>query len=348
MAVKLAQARDRPYRLRYPPPPFFKKSRFPVDRCLPWPLSKRKVSRRDFDMNIVVTGSTGFVGSALVPFLADRGHEVTRLVRGQTHHEERHVSWDPERGTIDTVGLEGVDAVVHLAGENITAGRWTESRKGRIRRSRVNGTKLLSDTLTELDSPPRVLVCASASGYYGDKGDEILTEDSGPGTDFLAQTVRDWEAATETAAKAGIRTVTLRSGLVLGPGGGVLARMLPPFRLGLGGNLGSGRQYVSWISLVDALSAIHHVLLTEALSGPLNVASPNAVRNADFTRTLGRVLRRPTFLSVPRLALRVGLGELADSVLSSARLDPSKLIASGFVFRHPHLEDALREVLGGS
>ena len=236
--------------------------------------------------------------------------------------------------------------MVHLAGESISAGRWTESRKARIRRSRVNGTKLLSETLAGLDSPPRVLVCASASGYYGDRGDQILTEDSGPCTDFLAQTVRDWEASTKAAAMAGIRTVNLRSGLVLGPGGGVLARMLPLFRLGLGGNLGNGRQYVSWISMVDALSTINHVLLTEALSGPLNVAAPNAVRNEDFTRTLGRVLRRPTFLSVPRLALRVGLGELADSVLSSARLDPSKLTASGFAFRHPHLEDALREVLG--
>ena len=297
-------------------------------------------------MNIVITGSTGFIGSALVPLLSREGHSVTRLVRRQPTSGERQVRWGPDTGTIDADGLAGTDAVVHLAGEGIPDRRWTAKQKAKIRDSRVNGTRLLSETLARLDPPPKVLACASAVGYYGDRGDETLREESAPGSDFLAQITRQWEAATEPAAQAGIRVVNLRFGNVLGPNGGLLARVLLPFKLGIGGRLGSGKQYVSWISLEDIVRAIHHILATETLEGPVNVAAPVPVTNAELTKTLGRVLSRPTPFPVPAFALRLIFGELADAVLASARMEPAKLVATGFEFHHPELEGALRAELG--
>jgi hypothetical protein len=234
---------------------------------------------------------------------------------------------------------------VHLAGENIAGGRWTDGRKARIRDSRIKGTRLLSQTLARLEPKPRVLVCPSGAGYYGDRGDEVLREKSGPGSDFLAGIVQDWEAAASPAAKAGIRVVNLRFGLVLGSGGGALAKMLMPFKLGLGGRLGSGKQYVSWISLDDALRAYHHALITEALGGPVNTAAPAPVTNAEFTRTLGRALKRPTLLPLPSFALRVLFGELADTLLFSTRMESPKLQNSGFQFHHPDLKTAFTAVL---
>ena len=296
-------------------------------------------------MKILISGSTGFVGTALVPYLEAEGHEVIRLVRRRTAPEGRQVRWNPETGTIYTDGLAGVDAVVHLAGENIAGGRWTAKRKARIRDSRVKGTRLLSQTLARLDPKPKVLVCPSGAGYYGDRGDEVLREKSGPGSDFLAGIVQDWEAAASPAAKAGIRVVNLRFGLVLGSGGGALAKMLMPFKLGLGGRLGSGKQYVSWISLDDALRAYHHALITEALGGPVNTAAPAPVTNAEFTRTLGRALKRPTLLPLPSFALRVLFGELADTLLFSTRMESPKLQNSGFQFHHPDLKTAFTAVL---
>ena len=296
-------------------------------------------------MNILVTGASGLIGTALVSSLASSGHEVTRLVRGQPPSEERTARWDPMAGTIETGAIEGVDAVVHLAGENI-AERWTPAKKAKIRDSRVKGTQLLCETLTRLSSPPKTLVSASAVGYYGDRGDVILTEDSPPGQGFLSEVCRAWEAATAPARQHGIRVVQLRLGVVLSANGGALAKILPPFRLGLGGVLGSGQHYMSWIALDDAVGAIQHAIATDALQGPTNAAAPRAVTNQEFTKTLGKVLGRPTAIPLPAFAARLMFGEMADEVLlASARIQPTKLVASGYQFRYPELEGALRHVL---
>jgi uncharacterized protein (TIGR01777 family) len=296
-------------------------------------------------MNILVTGASGLIGTALGPSLTSRGHEVTRLVRGQSPSEGKSARWDPMAGSIDASALAGVDAVVHLAGENI-AERWTAAKKARIRDSRVKGTQLLCETLTRLPSPPKVLVSASAIGYYGDRGEETLTDDSPPGRGFLPEVCRAWEAAAEPARQQGIRVVHLRLGVVLSAAGGALAKMLPPFRLGLGGVLGSGRQYMSWIALDDVVGAIQHAIVTDALQGPTNAVAPNAVTNQEFTKTLGKVLGRPTAIPLPAFGARLMFGEMADELLlASARVQPTKLLASGYQFRYPELEDALRHVL---
>jgi uncharacterized protein (TIGR01777 family) len=296
-------------------------------------------------MNILVTGASGLIGTALGPSLTSRGHEVTRLVRGQSPSEGKSARWDPMAGSIDASALAGVDAVVHLAGENI-AERWTAAKKARIRDSRVKGTQLLCETLTRLPSPPKVLVSASAIGYYGDRGEETLTDDSPPGRGFLPEVCRAWEAAAEPARQQGIRVVHLRLGVVLSAAGGALAKMLPLFRLGLGGVLGSGRQYMSWIALDDVVGAIQHAIVTDALQGPTNAVAPNAVTNQEFTKTLGKVLGRPTAIPLPAFGARLMFGEMADELLlASARVQPTKLLASGYQFRYPELEDALRHVL---
>jgi uncharacterized protein (TIGR01777 family) len=301
-------------------------------------------------MLVAVTGSTGLVGGALTPRLAAGGHQVVRLVRPATTAllpGERAVSWDPAAGAIDSTGLVGVDAVVHLAGESIASGRWTEARKRRIRASRVGSTRLLAEALARLARPPRVLVAASATGYYGDRGDEVLREESAPGSGFLAGVCREWEAAAEPAARHGIRVVHLRIGLVLSRAGGALASLLTPFRLGAGGPVGSGAQYWSWITLDDLLGAILHALTTEALAGPVNAVAPNPVSNREFAKTLGRVLRRPALLRLPAFAARLVLGEMADALLlASARVVPARLQATGYAFRAPTLEGALRHELG--
>jgi len=297
-------------------------------------------------MKILVSGSTGFIGSALVPFLTSDGHSVVQLLRKPVATVNPTLTWDPAAGRVDAAAFEGFDAVVHLAGESIASGRWTAAKKERIRSSRVDATRLLCNALARLGRPPKALICASAIGYYGDRGDEVLREESAPGRDFLAGVCRDWEAASEPAARKGIRVVNLRFGVVLGRGGGALAHMLPPFRLGLGGRIGSGRQYISWIALDDAVGAVQHALATGALRGPANAVAPRAVTNQEFTRTLGRTLGRPTLFPMPAFAARLAFGEMADALLlGSARVEPARLLASGYRFRHGDLEGALRHLL---
>ncbi|MCI0404118.1 MAG: TIGR01777 family oxidoreductase [Acidobacteria bacterium] len=294
-------------------------------------------------MKVLVTGSTGFIGTALVAALAAAGHQVTRLVRRPAAAGE--VRWDVEAGTIDSGGLEGHDAVVHLAGENI-AGRWSAAKKKRIRDSRVNGTRLLAEALAKLSRRPRALICASAVGYYGNRGDEKLREDSPPGKGFLAESCVAWEAAAKPAADAGLRVVHLRIGVVLHPAGGALKQMLLPFKLGLGGVVGSGQQYMSWIALDDLIGIFQHALANDSLRGPANAVAPNPITNREFTKTLGNVLSRPTIFPMPAFAARLAFGEMADELLlSSARVEPVRLSASGFRFAHPQLEPALRHLL---
>lgn len=296
-------------------------------------------------MNILISGASGLIGSALVKSLSEAGHAVRRLVRREAGPAE--VRWDPAAGRLDAADLEGLDAVLHLAGENIAAGRWTRRRKARIRESRAVGTRLLSRTLAGLADPPGVFISASAVGFYGDRGEGQLDERSPPGSGFLAEVCRQWEAATEPAAGAGIRAVQLRTGMVLAAHGGALAKMLPIFRLGLGGRLGSGRQYVSWITLDDVAGAVGRVLLDETLRGPVNLVAPQPVTNRRFTAALGRVLKRPTWLPAPALALRIVLGQMAEELLlAGARVMPKRLLDAGYQFLHPELEAALRHVLG--
>ncbi len=298
-------------------------------------------------MRILVSGSSGLVGSALVPYLGTGGHQVVRLIRAQPAAGAAAVSWDPAGRTLDSKALEGFDAIVHLAGERLVPGRWTEARKARIRDSRVNSTRLLSETIGRLEHPPRALICASAVGYYGDRGDALLRDDDSPGHDYLAELCRAWEAAADPAARKGVRLVQHRFGVILSARGGALRKMLIPFKLGLGGRLGDGRQHMSWIALDDVLGAIEHALLTTALRGPVNTVAPHPVTNAEFTRTLGRVLGRPTLFPMPALAARLAFGEVADALLlASQRVEPARLLASGYRFRFPDLEPALRHLLG--
>ena len=298
-------------------------------------------------LHVVISGSTGLVGAALVPFLTTGGHRVTRLVRSPPQHPADEVRWDPAGGSIDAARLEGVDAVVHLAGENIAAGRWTDAAKARIKESRIRGTRLLCESLARLRQPPQVLVCASAIGYYGDRGAAVVDEDSEPGRGFLADVCRAWEAATAPASAAGIRVVQLRLGVVLTAAGGALAKLLLPFQLGAGGRLGSGEQYMSWIALDDLIGAILHSMRTETLQGAVNAVAPQPVTNLEFTKTLGRVLSRPTLFPVPAAAVRLAFGEMADEMLlAGARVAPARLTATHYTFRYPDLEAALRHTLG--
>ncbi|MDX6270922.1 MAG: uncharacterized protein QOD28_2145 [Acidobacteriota bacterium] len=302
-------------------------------------------------MKIIVTGSSGLIGSALVTALVARGDEVTCLVRGAAHPQRadgaREVLWNPARGELDAAELEGHDAAIHLAGDPIAEGRWTEEKKRRIRDSRVQGTSLLAGALAKLKTPPRVLLSASAVGYYGNRGAETLTEASATGTDFLSGVCREWEAATEAAKAAGIRVVRLRFAVVFSGTGGALAKMLTPFKLGAGGKLGSGKQYMSWVALDDALGAILHALAHEELEGAVNVVAPQQVTNAEFTKTLGGVLGRPTLFAVPAFAARLAFGEMADAaLLASQRAEPSRLKATNYQFKYPELEGALRHAVG--
>ncbi|MCS6772382.1 MAG: TIGR01777 family oxidoreductase [Kiritimatiellae bacterium] len=296
-------------------------------------------------MKILVTGSSGLIGSALVQHLTACGHYVIRLVRKDPDRSRGDLMWDPAAGRIERSGLERLDGVVHLAGESIL-GLWTESKKQRIYRSRVPATEFLMESLAGLTHRPRVIISASAIGYYGNRGDTWLNEQSPPGHGFLASVCVDWEKATELASNAGIRVVNLRIGVVLSPAGGALKIMLPAFRLGLGGPLGSGKQYMSWIELGDLLSAINYCLEKEALRGPVNAVAPEPVTNREFARALGRALRRPTFLPVPGFALKLLLGDLArESLLASLRVEPVALRRAGFQFACPTLPDALKVCL---
>jgi uncharacterized protein (TIGR01777 family) len=296
-------------------------------------------------MKILVTGASGLVGHRLVPSLESRGHEVLRLVRNAPA-SPKEIRWDPSKGTIDAAALEGVDAAVHLAGENLAEGRWTEEKKRRIRESRVKGTTLISETLAGLAQKPEVLVSASAVGYYGDRGDEVLTEESSSGRDFLADVCRKWERATEAAEGAGIRVAHMRFGVILSGEGGALKKMLLPFRMGVGGRLGDGRQYMSWITIDDAVGAIEYALENKTLRGPVNTVAPQPVTNYEFTKAMGSALSRPTILPAPAFALRLLFGEMADAtLLTSQRAVPARLKESGFVFKYPEIEGALRHVL---
>ena len=302
-------------------------------------------------MKIIVTGATGLIGSKLVRTLISEGHSVTRLVRGSTQTFRAPgtsaVTWNPDAGKLDGKELEGHDAAVHLAGESVAEGRWTPEKKARIRDSRVKGTRLLAETLARLGARPHTLVCASAIGFYGDRGAEVLREESASGADFLSEVCREWEKAAVPASEAGIRVVNLRIGVVLSAEGGALAKMLPPFKLGLGGRIGSGDQYMSWIAIDDMVRVILHALKNESVRGPVNAVAPRPVTNAEFTRTLGRVLSRPTIFPVPAFAARLAFGEMADALLlSSARVEPARLQQTGYQFAYPELEGALRHVLG--
>jgi len=302
--------------------------------------AKRQAAR------FLITGATGLVGRALGAFLESGGHTVHRLTR-RAAMNDREIEFHPEKGAAHPSDMEGFDAVIHLAGDPIAEGRWTDDKKRLIRSSRVPFTRRLSETLGALKKPPAVFISASATGYYGDRGDRILRESDPPGEGFLPEVCLEWEGATEPAAIAGIRVVHLRTGLVLTPAGGALVPMLLPFSFGLGGPLGHGRQWWSFVALDDLLYLIHHVLNHDSIRGPVNATSPEPVTNADFTKILGRVLNRPAVIPVPEFALKAALGGMTEPLLmASARVNPEKLLDTGFQFAYPKLEDALRHELG--
>lgn len=297
-------------------------------------------------MRILVSGSTGLIGSALAAAFAQQGQQVVRLLRSSAQRGSDDLDWDPEAGVLEASKLEGLDAVIHLAGKNIASGRWSERMKKTIRESRVRSTRLLCEALQKVRSRPRVLASASGASIYGNRGAEILSEESALGAGFLADVAKQWEEATEPASASGIRVVNLRFGIVLSPQGGALAKMLRPFKLGLGGAIGGGEQYWSWITIRDAVRAIQHAINSEALFGPLNVVSPEPVTNREFTQALGAALGRPAFLRMPAFLARIALGEMAEAaLLSSTRVLPAKLTANGFNFLHPDLAEAFRSLL---
>jgi uncharacterized protein (TIGR01777 family) len=293
---------------------------------------------------ILVSGVSGPIGTALLASFEPQSTHIARLVRGAAQNAAQ-VSWDPLVPVLPA-GLSGFDAVVHLAGESVV-GRWTDEKKQAIRESRVQGTRNLAAALAQSEAKPRVLVCASAVGFYGDRGDELLREESPGGQGFLPEVCREWEAASRIAAEAGIRTVNVRIGLVLSAKGGALGNMLRPFKLGLGGRIGSGRQWWSWIHVDDIVGGIQHAIRTESLSGAVNLVAPNPVRNADFTKVLASVLGRPAFFPVPEFALRLAFGRMAaeELLLASARVEPGKLLASGYTFRFRELRAALEDLV---
>ncbi len=297
-------------------------------------------------MRVLVSGATGLVGEALTQALEERGDTPVLLSRRPGTENEARVVWNPAAGVLDPAALDGVAAVVHLAGENVSDGRWSEAKKQRILDSRVNGTRLLAEAIAAARTKPGVLVSASAMGYYGDTGDAVVDEASPAGSGFLAEVCQQWEAATAPAEAAGVRTVHYRIGLVLSADGGALAKMLAPFKAGLGGPLGNGRMWMSWISIDDLVRGILHCIDTESLAGPVNAVAPHPVTNRDFTKALGRVLRRPTLFPVPAPAIRLLFGEMGEALLlSSARVHPTRLSASGYHFAHPEIGVALQALL---
>lgn len=306
------------------------------------------MSEAPAEKTVVVTGSTGLIGSSLVRSLRAEGFRVVRAVRGEVDNPEEQLYWNPSEGRIDAGRFEGVDAVVHLAGANVAGERWTDNYKQKILNSRAQGTSLLSETLANLQNKPRVLVSASAIGYYGDRGDERLNEESPPGaeSEFLPTVCVNWEAACQAARDAGIRVINPRIGVVLSPDGGALSRMLTPFKMGAGGVVGSGKQYVSWISIDDVVAGLVYLVKNEELSGPVNLTSPNPVTNRELTKTLGEVLSRPTVVPMPAFAARAAFGQLADELLlASSRVIPERLAATDFHYQYPELEPALRHLL---
>lgn len=297
-------------------------------------------------MKILISGASGLTGKALATALEARGHSVARLVRPGGGRAEGDVAWDPLAATIDVAAMEGVDAVVHLSGASIAEGRWTPERQALLRSSRIDTTRVLVDALASLRKKPRVFVCASAIGYYGDRGDELLTESSTNGTDFLALLVRDWEAEAVRAETSGIRVARLRFGVILSGEGGALPMMLLPFKFGLGGRLGSGEQWMSWIALEDAVEIVCSAIERDQFAGAVNVVAPNSLRNVEFTRIAAGVLHRPAIFAAPAFALRLALGEMADALLlASQRVAPERLEELGYNFRLPEFEPALRAIL---
>lgn len=303
-------------------------------------------------MKVLVSGSTGMVGTELIMDLKKKGHDVVRLVRHRGTFDEPQVGWNPAAGQLNPADLVGIDAVIHLAGENIAAGRWTEERKERILKSRIQGTKLLADTITKMEHPPHTFISASAVGYYGNRGAEVLTEVSGPGQGFLTHVARQWEAASQAAVSKGIRVVHARFGVILSPNGGALKAMYWPFKLGLAGNLGNGKQYMSWVSLNDVIGALEHVLTHSEIHGPVNVVAPQEITNAQFTDAMRKALI-PGFLPMhywtppaPALAVQALLGEMGkELLLASQRVHPVRLQESGYTFQHPTIKEALNALL---
>lgn len=298
-------------------------------------------------MNILIAGASGLVGKALVPALQAGGNQVQRLVRKRAATVPGDLPWDPAAGQIDLATVEVADAIVNLAGESIAAGRWSEKRKVAIHDSRVHSTRTLAQALARVATRPRTLINASAIGFYGDRGDEVLDENSSPGQgDFLSGVCRDWEAETAAASSAGARVVLARFGVILSGKGGALKKMLLPFKLGLGGKIGNGRQFMSWVALDDVVGAIQFCLAAEGMVGPVNVVAPDPVTNQEFTKTLGRVLHRPTLFPMPAFAARAAFGQMGDELLlASQRVRPARLLAAGYRFAYPELAGALQHVL---
>ncbi len=295
-------------------------------------------------MKILISGANGLIGSLLCAELKNDGYEVVALTRNPTN--ETDVRWDITAGEIEAEKLTDIDAVIHLAGEGIAEKRWSDAQKKKIRSSRVDGTRLLCEALASLDSKPKALICASAIGFYGDRGDERLNEENDPGSGFLPEVCQEWEAACDPAREAGIRVVNVRIGVVLSPRGGALQKMLTPFKLGVGGIVGSGKQYWSWVSIDDVSGVIQFALKEQSLSGPLLCVAPQPVTNREFTRTLGSVLGRPTIFPMPAFAARLALGKMADDLLlASVRAEPDRLKNAGYQFRHPELKTALQDLL---
>ena len=293
-------------------------------------------------MKVAIAGASGLVGSALIPVLRTIGAEITRLVRSKPKAGE--IEWHPNQDEVSPNTLEGFEVIINLAGENIAGGRWTDDQKKKIRDSRVHGTHLLSEAIARLAKKPRAFICASATGIYGDRDSETLDEQSESGGGFLAGVCREWEKASEPAIKAGVRVVNLRFGPILAREGGMLAKLLTPFKMGMGGKVGSGKQFISWVSLDDAVNAVKLAIKDDSMHGPVNIVSPNPVTNEEFTRTLGHVLNRPTALAMPAFAARLAFGEMADEMLlASQKVLPRKLLSAGFQFQLPKLEDAIRK-----
>jgi uncharacterized protein (TIGR01777 family) len=296
-------------------------------------------------MKILVSGSHGLVGKALIRSLTSDGHEIARLVRNKPSGT-REVEWHPNQGKLDAASLEGFDAVVHLAGESIASSRWSDEKKRAIRDSRVKGTALLSDALARLSRPPSMFLSASAIGYYGNRGDELLTENSAAGDDFLSNVCVEWENATKPAIEKGIRTVHARFGIILDKNEGALGKMLTPFRMGVGGRIGNGKQWMSWIAIDDVVNGLKFLISDQTTSGPVNFVAPNPVTNAKFTKTLGRVLSKPTLFPMPEFGVRLAFGEMGDALLlSSQKVKPGVLEQIGFNFKWPMLDEALRHII---
>lgn len=297
-------------------------------------------------LNIVISGASGLIGRAIIPFFTTGGHQVTRLVRHK-NISPNQLCWDPVAGKLECSALKNSDVIINFSGENIGQGRWTKAKKRKIMQSRIKTTTLLSETIANLKPPPKVFLNASAVGYYGNRGDLTQTEDNVCGADFISEVCSDWEKATVVAQKRGIRVVFLRIGVVLTPCGGALKKMLFPFKMGIGGKFGSGQQYISFIGIDDVIGAIYHIINNDSLEGPVNIVAPQPVTNLKFTKTLGKVLKRPTLFTIPEIAIKSVFGEMGQEILlSGTRVEPQKLLASGYTFRNPDLEGVLRHLLG--